>query len=678
MQRLVDIFSGCGGLSLGFDLHQGTTRFRTCLAIDNEPSATRVFNDNFARIDGGFDGIARTADVCWFESVAEIRLYYLAHVAKIEGDNALKEKLLNLGFVGLLEQLRLIDERCDNELSVLSRSDAFMRTGVRIPASTHTLAVVRRVLQGLALKSFSRPSVNPRRLPWSEEYADPFWAVGNRQRVEDHLSAVSRDYGTGLWDSTMAGLRARRQKQGKGQHAGNGAKYETLLAFLGSASGKRLRDAIVHWRGSRRQAISDYASSHTEEIERLYLGYRVAGLLGGPPCKGFSRIGRPVANSLRNQGVFAWSDDEYGDERNKLMLHYVLFLEALRPDFFVFENVSNFQSSLKTPEGNIKADQIFSEAVANLSQGNLEYDVSAQQLIASEYSVPQFRQRYIMVGLNRSVTNIRASKFFDNIEHGREVTTLEALFGLPLASEFTVTNSVDTSTKVACSRVEPPASDPALSRFFAWVQQPIGARAGETDGHIYRRMRADDAVFFKFVGPGIRWMDWELKASDTLKSLKLLASSDKNLKKVVEGNLALRLILEETVSRYGLDEQHLLHESYLKNRSGTHGDWLERLAGDRPAKTIVAHIGKDTYGYIHPAENRPLTIREAARLQSFPDAFSFAEAGVVDAYTAIGNAVPPLLANAFARRLVSLLYMPSEEFQTVVPLKATKARRGRR
>jgi site-specific DNA-cytosine methylase len=121
------------------------------------------------------------------------------------------------------------------------------------------------------------------------------------------------------------------------------------------------------------------------------------------------------------------------------------------------------------------------------------------------------------------------------------------------------------------------------------------------------------------------------------------------LLELVEDNLALRLILEETATRFRLSEQHLLHPSYLKNRSGTHGDWLERLAGDRPSKTVVAHIGKDTYGYIHPSETRPITLREAARLQAFPDAFSFAGSGVVDAYTAIGNAVPPLLACVYQK-----------------------------
>jgi site-specific DNA-cytosine methylase len=374
-----------------------------------------------------------------------------------------------------------------------------------------------------------------------------------------------------------------------------------------------------------------------------------------------------VAKSLRQQGAFAWTSDTFGDERNTLMLHYVMFLEALEPDFFVFENVSNFQSTLKTPDGVLQADQVLEEAVRNLSGGELRYAIAAKQLSAADFGVPQARLRYIMFGVNSARFDVEPDDFFATAKSPRQIGVGEALFGLPSALEFTPSNTISTDSAVECAIITPPKSDLALSRFFDWIQQPIGSVSSVTNAHIYRRMREDDAVFFEFVGPGIRWMDWELRASPTLKALRAALKPKDPLREVVEGNLALRLILEETRERNGLAEQHLLQSSYLKNRSGTHGDWLERLAGDRPSKTIVAHIGKDTYAYIHPFENRPISIREAARLQSFPDGFSFAQTGVVDAYTAIGNAVPPLLASAFASKVEALLYRDGSEGCQVIP-----------
>jgi hypothetical protein len=260
-----------------------------------------------------------------------------------------------------------------------------------------------------------------------------------------------------------------------------------------------------------------------------------------------------------------------------------------------------------------------------------------------------------MFGVNSDASTAPAVSFFDLKEQPRDVTVNEAFFGLPRPFEFAPGNDIDTAATVQCSRVLPPPSDSALTVYFNWIQQRVGDGDGQTDAHMYRRMRADDAAFFRFMGPGIRWMDWELRASSTLQAIRKALQGNRTLAPLIEGNLALRLILEETVGRFGLGEQHLLGASYLKNRSGTHGDWMERLAGDRPAKTVVAHIGKDTYGYLHPSEARPITIREAARLQSFPDAFSFSTAGVVDAYSAIGNAVPPLMANVFARRIAEIM-----------------------
>lgn len=76
----------------------------------------------------------------------------------------------------------------------------------------------------------------------------------------------------------------------------------------------------------------------------------------------------------------------------------------------------------------------------------------------------------------------------------------------------------------------------------------------------------------------------------------------------------------------------------------------KRLDETKPSHTLVAHLQKDTYSHIHPWEPRGITVREAARIQSFPDDFFF-DCSMGDAYKQIGNAVPPLLALAVAKTI---------------------------
>jgi DNA (cytosine-5)-methyltransferase 1 len=83
-------------------------------------------------------------------------------------------------------------------------------------------------------------------------------------------------------------------------------------------------------------------------------------------------------------------------------------------------------------------------------------------------------------------------------------------------------------------------------------------------------------------------------------------------------------------------------------------DKYKRLAWDELSRTITAHIAKDGYWYIHPEQHRTLSIREAARLQTFPDSFRFA-GNPSHRYKQIGNAVPPMLGRAVGESLVASL-----------------------
>jgi DNA (cytosine-5)-methyltransferase 1 len=81
-----------------------------------------------------------------------------------------------------------------------------------------------------------------------------------------------------------------------------------------------------------------------------------------------------------------------------------------------------------------------------------------------------------------------------------------------------------------------------------------------------------------------------------------------------------------------------------------------KMESDRPARTLLAHLGKDGYSHIHydSLQARTISVREAARLQSFPDGFVFA--GTMNpAFRQIGNAVPPLLAKAIANKVLDTL-----------------------
>jgi len=83
-------------------------------------------------------------------------------------------------------------------------------------------------------------------------------------------------------------------------------------------------------------------------------------------------------------------------------------------------------------------------------------------------------------------------------------------------------------------------------------------------------------------------------------------------------------------------------------------DKYKRLSWSEPGRSITAHIAKDGYWYIHPSQHRTLSIREAARVQSFPDSFRFA-GQPTHRFKQIGNAVPPLLAEAIGRPLAKAL-----------------------
>src|SRR5262249_5983364 len=108
----------------------------------------------------------------------------------------------------------------------------------------------------------------------------------------------------------------------------------------------------------------------------------------------------------------------------------------------------------------------------------------------------------------------------------------------------------------------------------------------------------------------------------------------------------------------GEDSVHAIErhgrEDLMRYRRDVFDDKYHKLRPDSPSKTIVAHLAKDGNGYVHPRQNRSITIREAARIQSFRDDYIFC-GSPTDQWVQVGNAVPPLLAEAIAKTRLPLL-----------------------
>jgi site-specific DNA-cytosine methylase len=358
-----------------------------------------------------------------------------------------------------------------------------------------------------------------------------------------------------------------------------------------------------------------------------------------------------------------------------------LWLQALEPDVFLFENVAHFASALKTPGGSIDAAALLQDAINDLSDHDIQYEVSADIIRAREHSVPQDRERFVMIGVRQEVgaeTTGVPHSLLQLSAQDDEVPLTVALQGLSRPGLFSHAGSrlgaATTAFRTSCFTLTDRRLPRSHRTFIEWIRQsdPSGRQPATCDAHIVRAARDDDLALIEKLAPGQRWMDYKLKHSQTLGQLEDLvravrevveredvaglptAAAVSELADRVNDSLLLRLLLEEVSSDLD-DEHHLLGAGYLRKGDDSHGDWLERLKPGRPCKTIVAHIGKDTYGYIHPFEDRAISIREAGRVQTFPDWFSFGSVGVVDGYSMIGNAVPPLLAAQLASRIAEFI-----------------------
>lgn len=679
--NVVDLFCGCGGMSLGFERFDGGRVYRVAMALDIEAPMVRVFNDNHPSPSGNLP-IARQSDITDFMSEAEIQGYYLDHLARTTGDTALAKELTKLGnggIPGLRKRLRELDQDfLENLYAHRSRTD-YISAIKKLGSATLGQTSVSGFHNATKLPSSggSYPKVGP--LIWHQDGDIPDTVRPFDAPLDEQLLRSCRSGMRKLWDNEAGKLTTRATGAGRGQLASAAERIDKFMDFLESPVMRAVKALWVEWRAAREAVRRSFFEAPLTQarLKSIYEdGRQVTVLLGGPPCQGFSRIGRGKIRSLKEQSVHVHEDEDSVDSRNQLMHQYVLFVAALAPKIFLFENVRHFQAVVKAEGIEFDAADILAEAIESVSERGLGYAVSRKIVVASQHAVPQARERFVMAGvrneLSKTLSSMDAAAWCLSLQRRRAVPLQVALEELP-DPNF---SNQELQEAILEKPHRPLRNEAALPDQASDIYRAWAFRGAVVDAHLARPPRRDDEAFFSLMGPGKRWMDYRCDEAPTLQRLatilaklndvlktspdlgaRLGISNDEvsNLVASADGSLSLRLLLESIPPQPGELEHHLLTTNYLRKREGAHGDWLSRMDPAQPSKTIVSHMAKDTYAFVHPTLPRTLSVREAARVQSFPDDYRFGSVGLVDGFRVVGNAVPPLLSLQFAQRVAQVL-----------------------
>ena len=290
-----------------------------------------------------------------------------------------------------------------------------------------------------------------------------------------------------------------------------------------------------------------------EEIIKMFGNGKVDVIIGGPPCQGFSAGNR--------QGI-------ENDPRNKLFFEFIRFVKILNPKAIVIENVRQ----ILTKDNGFAKNKIF-----EILEG-LNYFVDVRVLTASDFGVPQNRNRAIFVGIKKNIGTFD----YNSIKKVKNKVSVKEAIGELYALEDGTTNELKVSPS---------------TRFQKYVR----AKNNIVLNHEPRYPNKEVQERMKYVPQGGNWRD-----------------VPKHLWKV--------------------------------QRNNRHSSAYRRLDETKPSITIdTGHMN-----YFHPIYNRVPTVRESARLQSFPDDFEFVGTPTSQ-LRQVGNAVPPLMAKAIANMIKDVL-----------------------
>jgi DNA (cytosine-5)-methyltransferase 1 len=406
-----------------------------------------------------------------------------------------------------------------------------------------------------------------------------------------------------------------------------------------------------------------------DELDLGEIGAAIDVLVGGPPCQAFARVGR---SKLRE--IDAHPQAFKHDPRAKLYLEYLRYVAAFQPLAILVENV---------PDVLNHGGQNIAEEICEVLEKK-GYVARYTLLNAAFYGVPQMRERMFLIGYRRE---LECHVIFPEPTHwvdlppgyeGSRCVALKLMNGDGLAAE-------------AFEYVEPPEAGPGLPPAVTAEEAigdlpPIDARAQLRSGELRRGARRfDQPVRYdrrRKVSEYARlmrtWPGFEANTALTDHVIRYLPRDYELFARLNPGDQYPEAwrhandMLDEriaalrgkgTVIREGSAEYKRLRDSIVPPYdAGKFPNKWRKMWREQPARTLMAHLGKDSYSHIHydSDQARTISVREAARLQSFPDGFTFC--GTMNpAFRQIGNSVPPLMAKAIAVQMMKTITQVWEE-----------------
>jgi len=381
-------------------------------------------------------------------------------------------------------------------------------------------------------------------------------------------------------------------------------------------------------------------------------------LIGGPPCQAYSLVGR-----ARNKGNQDY--DAAMDQRHFLYREYIRIVSLTRPVAFVMENVKGMLSA--KINGVRLIDQIIDDLRAAggdpdsyvlIPLAGGEREGSSAHIIRSEnFGIPQCRHRVIFLGIRKDVY-LRCERERQGAARLRPIeakaTVEDVLRGMPkLRSGISRSRDSAETWRSSVLQAYRDASD-ACSADGTGLSE-VSARLS---GHAQQLSRSHDAP------PRSSRQLAPLSnnaLSDWLIDDRLPALPNHESRGHMPSDLARYAFAAVFAEVFGRSPKV---EDFPQALAPDHRSWTSGKFADRfrvqmwhaPATTVTSHISKDGHYFIHPdpAQCRSLTVREAARLQTFPDNYFF-EGNRTQQYVQVGNAVPPLLAKQIAEVLADFL-----------------------